>query len=139
MDIVVHQFPSFILYRYLLTNCSSVAFFPGFMDSDRNGKIVGGQDAESIIPWQVSIGNDHYGHFCGGTILDGWTILTAAHCFTKCQSNWDHFYVMPGTADKTDGDGGTKVSFFNLKKLELKFVCNIAYHSQWNLELGHAL
>ena len=61
------------------------------LDADR---IVGGQDASSEIPWQVSVraGNDLYNtagfliassgmHWCGGTILDAKTILSAAHCF----------------------------------------------------------
>ena len=61
------------------------------LDADR---IVGGQDASSEIPWQVSVraGNDMYNtggfliassgsHWCGGTILDAKTILSAAHCF----------------------------------------------------------
>ena len=50
---------------------------PQFMkDSDR---IVGGQRAPSMIPWQVAI----VGIGCGGTILDSCTILSAAHCFDK--------------------------------------------------------
>ena len=43
-------------------------------------EIVGGQQAPYPIPWQVSVqffGN----HICGGTILDTYTILSAAHCF----------------------------------------------------------
>ena len=60
------------------------------LDADR---IVGGQDASSEIPWQVSVraGNDVFiggtfiassgMHWCGGTILDAKTILSAAHCF----------------------------------------------------------
>ena len=39
----------------------------------------------SPIPWQVSLRYDYYynynRHFCGGTILDSTTILTAAHCY----------------------------------------------------------
>ena len=68
------------------------ANLPSFMlDADR---IVGGQEASSEIPWQVSVraGNDVYNtggfliasagmHWCGGTILDAKTILSAAHCF----------------------------------------------------------
>ena len=47
---------------------------PSFMkNADR---IVGGQDAPSPIPWQVSI---EYG--CGATILDSTTLLSAAHCY----------------------------------------------------------
>ena len=44
---------------------------------DLNSRIVGGSEAESPIPWQVRW-ND-----CGGTILDEYTILTAAHCGTN--------------------------------------------------------
>ena len=39
----------------------------------------------SPIPWQVSLRYENYynynRHFCGGTILDSTTILTAAHCY----------------------------------------------------------
>ena len=56
-------------------------------NSDR---IVGGQFAPTNIPWQaqVHVGDNSYmghkgqsGHFCGATILDAKTILSAAHCF----------------------------------------------------------
>ena len=48
----------------------NLAKIPGFM----NNRIVGGEQAPSMIPWQVYI----FG--CGGTILDKCTILSAAHC-----------------------------------------------------------
>merc|ERR1712227_955088 len=46
-------------------------------------RIVGGANAGSAIPWQVSLRNSASGstHFCGGTILDANTVLSAAHCF----------------------------------------------------------
>ena len=49
-------------------------------------RIIGGKDVESHIPWQVSIQRynvkpNTWTHFCGGTILNQYTILTAAHCF----------------------------------------------------------
>ena len=49
---------------------------------DTHSRIVGGQAAPFPIPWQVSIRYCNSGncHFCGGTILDEQTILTAAHC-----------------------------------------------------------
>ena len=43
-------------------------------------EIVGGQIAPSPIPWQVSVQFEGT-HICGGTILDTYTILSAAHCF----------------------------------------------------------
>ena len=45
-------------------------------------EIVGGQIALSPIPWQVSLQNGG-AHFCGGIILDTFTILSAAHCFQR--------------------------------------------------------
>ena len=42
-------------------------------------RIVGGKEAPSPIPWQVAILSGGI-QFCGGTILDEFTILSAAHC-----------------------------------------------------------
>ena len=50
---------------------------PDFMiNADR---IVGGEAAPSMIPWQIALMSGSF-QFCGGTILDSCTILTAAHC-----------------------------------------------------------
>ena len=59
------------------TNIFTIASMPTFMKNE--GRIVGGEVAPSMIPWQVAMlyGNSQ---FCGGTILDECTILTAAHC-----------------------------------------------------------
>ena len=58
-------------------------------------RIIGGSNAAGVVPWQVSLRNVHSGldadmkpfemseHYCGGTILDAKTILSAAHCFPK--------------------------------------------------------
>jgi len=55
-------------------NCASM---PTFMqNADR---IVGGEAAPSMIPWQVAMLSGSF-QFCGGTVLDSCTILTAAHC-----------------------------------------------------------
>ena len=79
------------------------ASVPSWMTGDR---IVGGQDASSAIPWQVSIrsGTSGNNHFCGGTILDSKTILSAAHCFSNGISNQ---YVMAGAVSRTDTSGQT--------------------------------
>ena len=50
---------------------------PSFMqNADR---IVGGQDVPRMIPWQVAILSNGF-QYCGGTILDSCTVLSAAHC-----------------------------------------------------------
>lgn len=52
-------------------------------NEDDSNRIVGGRNATiEEFPWQVSIINITNGrHFCGGFILDRFTIGTAAHCF----------------------------------------------------------
>lgn len=46
-------------------------------------RIVGGQDAtNSEFPFLVSVHNSR-GHYCGGSLLDGTTVLTAAHCVDR--------------------------------------------------------
>jgi len=64
------------------TTCAKV---PSWMKSafSSTDRIVGGANAGSAIPWQVSLRNSASGddHFCGGTILDANTVLSAAHCF----------------------------------------------------------
>ena len=49
-------------------------------------RIISGEDVVNHIPWQVSIQEyrpalNSWAHFCGGTILNQYTILSAAHCF----------------------------------------------------------
>ena len=62
---------------------------PDFMlNADRfvPAEIVGGEDASSPIPWQVSVQNK-FDHFCGATILDKMTLLSAASCFYGNSTN----------------------------------------------------
>ena len=66
-----------------------------------NKKIVGGQAAPSPIPWQASIRSWQFGgHYCGGTILDAKTILTAAHCQVTTNN-----YIMVGEINVNEGQG----------------------------------
>ena len=46
-------------------------------------RIIGGKVASAPIPWQVSISTGGWEnlHYCGGSILDSKTILTAKHCY----------------------------------------------------------
>ena len=49
-------------------------------------RIISGKDVVNHIPWQVSIQKyipsyNLWQNICGGTILNQYTILSAAHCF----------------------------------------------------------
>nr|XP_031527987.1 serine protease 38 [Vicugna pacos] len=65
---------------------------------DVQGKVVGGTDApEKKWPWQVSL---HYAgfHTCGGSIIDEYWVLSAAHCFAR-ERNIEAFDVYVGLVD----------------------------------------
>merc|ERR1711956_160593 len=82
------------------TRASSCAKIPAWMKAamgkaPAGDRIVGGTNAAGVVPWQVSLREVQSGldenmkpfemstHYCGGTILDEKTILSAAHCFPK--------------------------------------------------------
>ncbi|XP_043849488.1 transmembrane protease serine 4 [Dromiciops gliroides] len=59
-------------------------------------RVVGGQEGSvKTWPWQVSILH-HRTHFCGGSILDHYWILTASHCF-RTYPEVTHWKVKVGT------------------------------------------
>merc|ERR1711934_1266790 len=84
--------------QYLASRTSTCADMPSFMlNSDR---IVGGVDAPSMIPWQVSVRSGTF-TFCGATILDASTLLCAAHCFY--QSSASGKSIRAGSIQKSFG------------------------------------
>ena len=52
--------------------------------SNRPKRVVGGSDAlEAEVPWQVEL--QRFGHFiCGGALVSGHAVVTAAHCLSSC-------------------------------------------------------
>ena len=45
------------------------------------GIVYGNKSFEGEYPWQASLRNKHDKKtFCGGTLINSWTVLTAAHC-----------------------------------------------------------
>lgn len=67
------------------------------------GAIVNGE-ATSITttPWQVSIQNAD-GHFCGGTVIDATTVVSAAHCFEG--ESAAGVFVRAGVTDSRNSGG----------------------------------
>ena len=64
-------------------------------------EVVGGQDAPSPIPWQVSV-QSRSSHFCGATILDESTLLCAAHCFPGSSSTFGKT-IRAGSTKRSNG------------------------------------
>ncbi|XP_011504648.1 PREDICTED: trypsin-like [Ceratosolen solmsi marchali] len=67
----------------------------------RRTKIIGGEDAEIMeFPYIVSI--RYYKenqHFCGGSIISEWHILTAAHCLFYIQDEYDNVKIYAGISN----------------------------------------
>ena len=94
------------------TRAGTCLTLPSWMSS--TDKIYSGKNAPFPIPWQVSLrrclldGNPHkcdeyFEHYCGGTILDSKTILTAAHCTDDYHHDYSLDYVMAGSTNLKGG------------------------------------
>ncbi|XP_036281106.2 serine protease 55 [Pipistrellus kuhlii] len=72
---------------------------PTYEEEFQHSRIIGGMEAEEgEFPWMVSIqaGNQH---FCGGTIINNWWIVTAAHCLSNDELNPMDLSIVLGTND----------------------------------------
>lgn len=79
-------------FRY--TTC----FLLGNRPSPNGDRVLGGRPArQGEFPHIVSIQNRNGGKFCGGTILDGSWVLTAAHCLPG--ESADNLKVVGGVVD----------------------------------------
>lgn len=68
-------------------------------------RIIGGDPVSSNeFPWYASLQDDNFGPFCGGSLITGNYVLTAAHCV---QDSVDK--VVLGTSDLTDTNSETRV------------------------------
>nr|ACO10347.1 Anionic trypsin-1 precursor [Caligus rogercresseyi] len=70
-----------------------------------NSKIVGGEEVEpNSIPYQISFQRARDGFaFCGGSILDETTVITAAHCCDRQQA--DKVQIVAGEHDLKTSSG----------------------------------
>ena len=105
----------YVLFMYL-------ADMPQFMGGDR---IVGGAAAPSMIPWQVAILSGDF-QFCGGTVLDACTVLSAAHCQITTSNS-----IRAGSLDKTSG--GQVCSLFCYDNVNMNTILSLHLRSRFSL------
>jgi len=86
-------------------------------------RIIQGQKAPEPIPWQAHMRQGSpswFSYFCGGTILDATTILTAAHCYYGKNLNAGNFFIAAGATHVQDGSA------------QISFVDSITLHENYN-------
>lgn len=67
------------------------------------GRIIGGNEAEpDQFPYQISVRDADYGHFCGGSILSNRWIMTAQHC-VGFYTYAEEVFIVAGTHRSVSG------------------------------------
>ncbi|XP_059183120.1 elastase-1-like [Centropristis striata] len=95
-----------------------------------NDRVIGGHDAEPHAwKWQASLQQDSYGdgyfyHICGGTLIDAFHIMTAAHCILSMDAN--SYRVVLGEHNLYEYEGSEQIHR----------VARISVHPGWNGDLG---
>ncbi|XP_061569168.1 chymotrypsin-like elastase family member 1 [Cololabis saira] len=98
--------------------------------NEQNDRVIGGYDADRLMwRWQASLQYDSYndgyfGHICGGTIIDAFYIMTAAHCILSKDSS--KYRVVVGEYQLYKDEGTEQ----NIN------VESIIVHPEWNGDLG---
>ncbi|XP_062235626.1 chymotrypsin-like elastase family member 1 [Platichthys flesus] len=113
----------------LLSGLGLICAEEPFNRNGDNERVIGGGDAEhGIWKWQASIqhgSNDWYGHICGGTIVSGSIVMTAAHCIISMDPS--QYRVVTGEYNMLRDDGSEQYSP----------VAQIYVHPYWNGQLGN--
>ena len=77
--------------------------------SDPSTRIINVKTTPSPIPWKVHLRQvsptGGFGYFCGGTIIDAKTILTAAHCYHGKNLNAAEFFATARIVHVQDSAG----------------------------------
>ncbi|XP_071778529.1 chymotrypsin-like elastase family member 2A [Centroberyx gerrardi] len=106
--------------------CAEAPFNPNV----QNERVVGGHEAQpNTWKWQVSLQQNAYDdgyfyHLCGGTIIDGFHIMTAAHCILSMDASL--YRVVLGEHNLYEYDGSE----------QFRAVEKIVVHPGWTGDLG---
>ncbi|XP_063704920.1 trypsin 5G1-like [Culicoides brevitarsis] len=112
------------MFRAIVFTCLLVAVSAYWQP--KGHRIVGGnQITIDKRPFQVSLNNNGY-HYCGGSILDEYTILTAAHC---AQNSAKNYKIRAGSTSKNSGG-----QFIQVSK-----VINHPKYSSWGYDFDAAI
>ncbi|KAK9510820.1 hypothetical protein O3M35_005523 [Rhynocoris fuscipes] len=79
----------------------------GWANKDGRRVIYGYDAGKHEYPWAVSLQFKQGFHFCGGSIISEYHVLTAAHCVVS--TNPEEIYVVMGTNNRSDSSNRIKV------------------------------
>ncbi|XP_051266562.1 elastase-1-like [Dicentrarchus labrax] len=102
-----------------------------FNHNVHNQRVIGGHDApRNAWKWQVSLQQDGYNdgsyyHLCGGTLIDPFNVMTAAHCILSMDAST--YRVVLGEYNLYEYDGSE----------QFHRVTRITVHPGWTGELGN--
>ncbi|UJR25864.1 hypothetical protein I4U23_007214 [Adineta vaga] len=105
----------FIVFAYFRQPLAYATIFPcnttlscgcSIVDANINARIVGGEVAvDHSWGWAVSLRNYFGRHFCGGTILSPYYVLTASHCITDYTLSPSLLSIVIGTNSLNNAEG----------------------------------
>ncbi|XP_058249042.1 elastase-1-like [Hemibagrus wyckioides] len=100
-------------------------------NEEQSGKVVGGSNARpNLWKWQISLQYDswntgHFAHICGGSLVSGNYVMTAAHCILDL--NVKNYRVVLGDYDLSKLEGREQV----------RAVTRIRVHPGWTEDLAN--
>ncbi|CAG7727597.1 unnamed protein product [Allacma fusca] len=122
-----------LIYISSAQDTSSSADDPCNCGDSISSRIVGGDEVQpGELPWRVSIfihhKNESRGSICGGTIIDKFWVMTAAHCVDRIASKGStpsdiNIFIGDGSIYRYDSQNGT---------LRLLSGNNVVIHPKWN-------
>jgi len=83
-------------------------------------RIIGGTDPTESYPWMVGI-YDNNGLYCGGSLIDPYWVLTAAHCLDNVDPYFHQLQITTNQTKLTD--------FNNVEKIKVK---RFIQHPAWD-------
>ncbi|KAK7881811.1 hypothetical protein WMY93_030220 [Mugilogobius chulae] len=95
-----------------------------------NDRVIGGHDARpNVWKWQVSLQLDSYNdgsfyHICGGSLVDPYHIMTAAHCILSSDARQYRAVLGEYNLDRYEGSE------------QFRLVERIVVHPKWNEDLA---